>query len=112
MEDYQIKDKSLTNNSIILLERTLVDFQRLKVERILDTTLCRTLDNFTSQINNVMLLIHENPRFDWVAIQNEIDECYTKDKNATGVAIYLDWRDCEKGKEQRISINGKIGKAN
>lgn len=112
MENYSLQDNGLTNNSITLLERMLIDFQRLKVERILDTTLCRTLDYLDSQVNNVILLIHKNPRFDWIAIQNEIDECYTKDKNATGVEIYLDWKGCEKGKEQRISIKGKIGKAN
>ncbi|WP_343329296.1 hypothetical protein [Polaribacter staleyi] len=112
MEDYQAKDNALTKKSIVLLERMLTEFQRLKVERILDTTLCRTLDYFGSQLKGVMLLIHENPRYDHIAIQNVIDESFSIDKNATGVVLYLDWKDCEKGKERRISIHGKIGKAN
>ena len=112
MEDYQAEDNGLTNNAITLLEKELVEHQRLKVERILDVPFCRTIDYLSSQINNAILLIRKNARFDWVAIQNEIDECYTKDKNATGVAIYLDWKDCEKSEEQRIFIKGNIGKAN
>ena len=111
MENYNTQDTVLTNNAITLLERILVDLQRLKIERILDVTFCRTLDYLCSQLNNVKLLILQNPRFDWIAIQNEIDECYSKDKNATGVVIYLDWKEVEKGKEKRISIKAQIGKA-
>ena len=78
---------------------------------MMDYLLCKTIEHLISELEKIRILINENPRFDYVAIQNEIDECFTKDKNATGVAIYLDWKDCEKGKEQRISISGKIGKA-
>jgi hypothetical protein len=112
MGDYQAKDNALTKKSIVLLERMLTELKRLKVERILDTTLCRTLDYFGSQLNDVMLLIHENPRYDHIVLQNLFDECYSIDKNATGVSLNLDWEDCEKGKENRVSIHGKIVKAN
>jgi hypothetical protein len=111
MEDYNVQDNALTNNVITLLERTLVNHQRLKIERITDITFCRSIDAMSSDVNNVMLLVKENPRFDWVVIQNEIDECFSKDKNATGVSIQLDWREVEKGSENRILIKGKIGKA-
>lgn len=111
MEDFKSQDNALTNNAVTLLERNLTELERLKLERILDSNLCRTIDYLSSQIDNVKLLISMNPRFDWVAIQNEIDECYAKDKKATGVVIYLDWKECEKGKEQRISINCRISKA-
>ena len=111
MENYKTQDNALTNNAVILLERILTEKQRLKLERILDSNLCRTLEHLSFQVKNVITLLRVNPRFDWIAIQNEIDECYTRDKNATGVVIYLDWKEVAKGKENRISIVGKISKA-
>ncbi len=112
MEDYKAQDNALTNNAVTLLERNLTELQRLQLERILDANLYRNLDHLSLQTKNAVLLIQKNPRIDWVTIQNEIDESYSKDKNATGVVIYLDWKEVEKGKEKRISIKGKIGKAN
>lgn len=111
MEDYKSQDNALTNNAVTLLERNLTELERLKLERILDINFCRTIEHLSLQIKNAILLIQKNPRFDWVIIQNEIDVCYLKDKNATGIAIYLDWKEVEKGKENRISIEGKIDKA-
>jgi len=111
MEDYNAQDNALTNNAVTLLERNLTEIERLKLDRILDINLCRSLEYFSLQIKNSILLIQKNPRFDWVIIQNEIDRCYTLDKNATGVVIYLDWKDVENEKVNRIYIHGKIGKA-
>jgi hypothetical protein len=111
MEDYKVQDNALTNNAVTLLKRNLTETERIKFERILDTNLYRTLDHLIQQTKNAVLLIQENPRFDWVNIQNEIDECFSKDKNATGIVIYLDWKEVEIGEEQRILIKGKIAKA-
>jgi hypothetical protein len=111
MEDYKAQDNALTNNAVNLLERNSTEIERLKYERILDTNLVRTLDHIIQQNKNAIHLIQKNPRFYWVNIQNEIDECFSKDKNATGTVIYLDWKEVERGEEQRILIKGKIAKA-
>ena len=54
-----------------------------------------------------MTLINQNPRFDWVLIQNEIDRLFNIDKNLTGVILKLNWREGENW----AFIKGKIGKA-
>jgi hypothetical protein len=111
MEDYNIQDNSLTNSSIILLDRILDEHQRLKMERIIDVTFCRTIDSLSSQVENVKLLIKQNPKFDWVLIKIEANRMIACDKNITGIKVELPFKDCEKGKENWGIISGKINKA-
>ena len=107
MEDYNVQDNALTNKAIVLLERVLVELENLKIDRITDVTLRRNYENLISEVENVMTLINQNPRFDWVLFQNEIDRLFNIDKNLTGVILKLNWREGENW----AFIKGEIGKA-
>jgi hypothetical protein len=107
MEDYNVKDNGLTKKTIVLLERVLVELERLKIDKITDVTLRRNYENLISEVENIMTLINKNPRFDWVLIQKEIDRLFSIDSNLTGVILMLNWREGENW----AHIKGKIGKA-
>jgi hypothetical protein len=92
MEDYNVNNNALTNNAVALLNNMLVELKRLKIDRILDTPFCRTIDHLSNQVENVKLLITENPRFEWVLIQKEMDSLFQRDRNLDGVYIKLSWR--------------------
>jgi hypothetical protein len=107
MKDYNLHNNALNNKAIVILERVLVELENLKIERITDVTLRRNYENLIAEVENVMTLINQNPRFDWVLIQNEIDRLFNIDKNLTGVILKLNWREGENW----AFIKGKIGKA-
>jgi hypothetical protein len=111
MEDYKIKDNILTKNSLILIDRLQSEIDRLKIERIKDDLLLRTLNFFQTEIEKIRTLINENPKFDWLLFKNEANRLITIDKNLTGIKIELSHKKCEKGKENWGVISGKIGEA-
>lgn len=107
MKDYKIQDNALNNKASTLLDRMLVEHKRLKIERFTDVPFCRNIDYLTSEVEKVKLLINENPRFQWVIIQKEMDRLFSTDKNINGIILKLSWKEGEKWG----SINGKIEKA-
>tara|TARA_R110002126_G_scaffold290356_1_gene447137 strand:- start:17556 stop:17882 length:327 start_codon:yes stop_codon:yes gene_type:complete len=107
MEDYNAQDNGLNKKAIVLLERILVELERLKIDKITDVTLRRNYENLITEVNHIITLINKNPRFDWVILQEEIDRLYTLDKSLSGIHLKLRWRE---GKNFAF-INGKLGKA-
>ena len=107
MEDYNVQDNGLNKKVIVLLERILVELERLKIDQITDVTLCRNYENLIIEVKHIITLINENPRFDWVMLQEEIDRLYTLDKNLSGIILKLRWREGE----NFGFIKGKLGKA-
>ena len=45
MEDYNVKDNGLTKKNIVLLERVLVELERLKIDKITDVMPPRCNEN-------------------------------------------------------------------
>jgi hypothetical protein len=107
MEDYNLQDNGLTKKTIVLLERVLVELERLKIDKITDVTLRRNYENLIAEVGHIMTLINQNPRFDWVLIQKEIDRLYSIHKNLNGIKLQLSWSEGE----NYITIDGKLGKA-
>jgi hypothetical protein len=105
MTDYIIMDNSLKNKALILLEGVLVELERLKLDRIIELQLYRFFENLILEIGKIETCIAENPRFDWVSLQNEIDELYANDKNLNGVVIQMDWKE---GASNRAIIKRQI----
>ncbi|ARV16626.1 hypothetical protein [Polaribacter sp. SA4-12] len=91
MEDYNAKDNSLTKNSLTLLDRQQSDLERLKKDRITDHSLYRTLTHYQAENEKLRILINENPRFEWIQVQNETDRLFSNDKNMGSVNIRLTW---------------------
>jgi hypothetical protein len=87
MEDYNLNDSALNTNVMILLNRTLDELTRLKLDRITDFTLCRNYDYLIGGIESVKLLITDNPRFNWVTVQKDIDDLYASDPNLTCIDV-------------------------
>ncbi|APG65087.1 hypothetical protein LPB136_06880 [Tenacibaculum todarodis] len=110
MENYSVKDSGLTRNAIILLERIIVVLGRLRVDRILDLNLCRTIEHLILELEKIRILINLLPRLDWIAIQNIIDEAYSRDKSSTGANIMLRWKECKPEDERILLIHYKITK--
>ncbi len=106
MEDLNAKDKNLTKSSLILIDRQQSEIERLKIERMRDYSLVRSLNYFQIENEKIRTLINENVRFDYVQIQNEIYRLYAQDKNLTGIILKLSWREGE----NFGFIKGKIGK--
>jgi hypothetical protein len=107
MEDYNLQDNGLTKKTIVLLERVLVELERLKIDKITDVTLRRNYENLIAEVGHIMTLINQNPRFDWILIQKEIDRLYSNDKNLSGINLKLHWKEGENWGR----IKGKLGKA-
>lgn len=105
MTDYEIIGNSLEKKSLILLEGVLVELERLKIDRITELQLYRVFENLIVEIGKIETCIAENPRFDWVSLQNEIDDLYANDKNLNGVVIHMDWKE---GASNRAIIKRQI----
>jgi hypothetical protein len=93
MEDYTIENNKFIRNGLIILERVRPEMARLKMDRIRDTLLCKHLDYYDAELDKVSNAIKQNPRFEWVKIQEEIDGLYSIDPNLTGMILHLDWKD-------------------
>jgi hypothetical protein len=93
MEDYTMQNNKSIRNGLIILERARAEMARLKVDRITDTLLWKHLDYYDAELDKVSITIKQNPRFEWVKIQEEIDGLYSIDPNLTGMILYLDWKD-------------------
>lgn len=91
MKDDRIKNNVLTRKTLILLDRLQLELDRVKIERITDHSLVRTIEFIKSENEKIRLLINENPRFDWVMIQKEIDRNFKIDSNLQGVYLKLRW---------------------
>ena len=111
MEDFRAKSNVLTRNTLILIDRLLSEFERLKIERITDHSLFRSLTYFQQEIEKLRKLVCENPKFDWILVADEANSLVRNDKNLTGVRIELSFKICEKGKKNWGVIQGKIGEA-
>ena len=93
MKDFNSQNNGRTHVSLMLLERVQTDIERLRVERIADLNLRRFLERLQKELNDIKLVIVQNPRFKFDEIQQEIDRLYKIDNNLTGIIIYLDWKD-------------------
>ena len=93
MEDYNFESNKFIQNGLVITERLFTDIERFKIDRITDTELLRYMDSFKSDLEKIKKTIINNPRFEWVIIQEEIDRLYGLDKNLTGMNLYIDWKD-------------------
>lgn len=93
MKDFNSQNNGRTHVSLMLLERVQTDIENLRVERIADLNLRRFLERLQKDLNDIKLVIVQNPRFKFDEIQQEIDSLYKVDNNLTGIIIYLDWKD-------------------
>ena len=65
----------------------------------------RILDGFLEDISKIKNLISINQRFEWKAIQNEMDRVYKIDSNLTGYTILFDFKESAFPNRARISVN-------
>ena len=93
MEDYNAQNNKFIKNGLVIIERVLTEIERLRIDRITDSLLLKTLDFFKTELEKIKTTIIRNPRFDWVNIQEEIDDLYRRDPNLTGVILRIDWKD-------------------
>ncbi|WP_397445977.1 hypothetical protein [Polaribacter sp. R77954] len=93
MEDYNAQNNKFIKNGLVIIERVLTEIERLRIDRITDSLLLKTLDFFKTELEKIKTTIIRNPRFDWVNIQEEIDDLYRRDPNLTGMILYIDWKD-------------------
>lgn len=91
MEDYNIQNNKFSNNGYSIIEDLLMEIEKLKINRITDSLLLRNLDYFTDQIKRIEITIKNNPRFNWVKIQEEIDRLYKLDNKLIGVYLTIRW---------------------
>lgn len=92
MEDYNMQNNKFIKNGLVIIERQLIDIERLKIDRITDDNLLRHLEYYKDGFNKLKTIIVTNPRFNWVNIQEGIDRLYAMDPNLTGVNFQLDWK--------------------
>ena len=107
MEDYSLESNKFIQNGLVITERLFTDIERFKIDRITDTELLRYMDSFKSDLEKIKKTIINNPRFEWVIIQEEIDRLYGLDKNLTGMNLYIDWKDGGKRGLYEHRINPK-----
>jgi hypothetical protein len=93
MKDYNGDSNKFIQNGLVITERLFSDFERLKIDRIKDVPLLRYIDSFKFDLENIEKTIINNPRYEWVKIQEEIDRSYDSDKNLTGMNLCIDWKD-------------------
>jgi hypothetical protein len=93
MKDYNRDSNKFIQNGLVITERLFTDFERLKIDRIKDVQLLRYLDSFKFDLGNIKKTIINNPRYEWVKIQEEIDRLYDLDKSLTGINFCIDWED-------------------
>lgn len=78
MKDYNAQNNKFINDGLVIIERTLTDIERVRIERITDNFLLRFLDFLKSELEKLKSIIISNPRFDWINIQEEIDDLYRR----------------------------------
>lgn len=93
MKDFNSQNNGRAHVSLMLLERVQTDIESLRVDRMSDLNLRRFLESLQKELNDLKLVIVQNPRFKFDEIQQEIDRIYKVDNNLTGIIIYLDWKD-------------------
>jgi hypothetical protein len=104
MKDYNAQNNKFIKNGLVIIERVLIEIERLRIDRITDNLLLRFLDYFKTELEKLKLIIVYNPRFDWVNIQEEIDDLYTRDPNLTGIILYLDWKEGENRASYKFTV--------
>ena len=65
----------------------------------------RILDYHLNKISIIENLISNNPRFDWMLIQNEMDRLFKIDPELTGYDIQFDFKESSKPNRALIKVN-------
>ena len=65
----------------------------------------RILDYHLNKISIIENLISNNPRFDWMLIQNEMDRLFKVDPELTGYDIQFDFKESSKPNRALIKVN-------
>ena len=70
-----------------------------------DQNFVRILDYHLNKISIIENLISNNPRFDWMLIQNEMDRLFKVDPELTGYDIQFDFKESVKPNRALIKVN-------
>lgn len=106
MKDYNVQNNKFIKNGLVIIEKLHTELSRYRIDRLNDDLLLKFLDYLILELDKIKIAIENNPRFQWVLIQEEIDRLYSEDKNLTGINIQLNWKDGE----NRGYLNYKINK--
>lgn len=72
-----------------------VDISRAMVDYILDEYLLRRLEGWMKRLQQISVKIQREPRFDWMQIQEDMDQLYRRDKSIAGFRIDVKLRESE-----------------